>query len=128
MAKRQVLEVPGLPGHGTNPIPNAIKIGNLVFTGSIAGHDPETHQAPDEPDRQVALAFASLKRVVEAAGGTTDDIAKIDVYLKDMALRAVVNEEWVKMFPDAANRPVRHATRLDLPGNLVIQLQMIAVL
>ena len=128
MAKRQVVEVPGLKLHGAQPIPPAVKIGNMVFTGGIAGQDPQTNKVPDELERQVVLAFENMRRIVEAAGGSTDDIGRVDVYLKDMGTRELVNREWLKMFPDESNRPCRHTTRLDLPGNYAIQLQMIAVL
>lgn len=127
MPRREVLIVPGL-SHGTNPIPAAVKMGKMVYSGSIAGVSEKTHQVPDDPEEQVVLAFANVRRVMTAAGGTPDHIARMDVYLKDMALRETVNREWVKMFPDASDRPVRHTTRIDPPANMVIQLQLIAVL
>ncbi len=127
MARREVLEIPGL-GHGANPIPVAVKIGSMLYTGTIAGTDPETGSAPAEPERQIAQAFVNVRRVMEAGGGTPDNIAKVDVYLRDMAHREIVNQEWVRMFPNADDRPVRHTTRADLPGNLHIQLELVAVL
>ena len=126
MAKRKVLKE-GLPHH-RNPIPTAIKIGQMVFSSAIGGHDPETNATPKEPERQVELAFENVRRVMKAAGGTTDDIAKITVFLKDMKHREAVNQEWLKMFPDEENRPVRHAIKADLPGDLVVQLEILAVL
>ncbi|MBT6274167.1 MAG: RidA family protein [Chromatiales bacterium] len=47
--------------------------------------------------------------IVEAGGGTTNDIVKITIYLKDHANRAELNDEWQKMFPDPANRLARQA-------------------
>lgn len=126
MARREVLELPGL-GH-SNPIPYAVKIGSMVFTGGISGQDPSTGNVPADPEQQVAHAFRNMQAVIEKAGGTTDDIAKVTVYLKDMALRQLVNVEWVKMFPDEHNRPVRHTLPSDSPTNPGIQLEMTAVL
>jgi len=91
MARREVIEIPGL-GH-SNPIPLAVKIGSMVFSGGISGQDPATGKVPSEPERQVALAFENMQKIVEAAGGTTSDIAKVVVHLKDMQLRSVVNVE-----------------------------------
>ncbi len=68
-----------------------------------------------------------MRRIVEAGGGTTGDIAKVSVYLKDRKDRDMVNVEWVKMFPSEDDCPVRHAIPSDLPGNRVIQLEFIAV-
>lgn len=126
MAKRKVLKE-GLPQH-RNPIPTAIRIGQMVFSSAIGGYDPETNKPPKEPERQVELAFETIRRVMKAAGGSTDDIAKVTVFLKDMKHRELVNQEWLKMFPDEENRPVRHAIKADLPGEMVVQLEIVAVL
>src|SRR6266496_3601110 len=126
MARREVIEIPGL-GH-SNPIPLAVKIGSMVFSGGISGQDPATGKVPSEPERQVTLAFENMQKIVEAAGGTTSDIAKVVVHLKDMQLRSVVNVEWVKMFPDEHDRPVRHTMPSDSPTNPGIQLELTAVL
>jgi len=126
MARREVIEVPGL-GH-SNPIPLAVKIGSMIFSGGISGQDPATGKAPSDPGQQIVLAFQNMQKIIEAAGGTTDDIAKVVVYLRDMKLREQVNVEWVKMFPDAENRPVRHTMPTDSPTNPGIQLEMTAVL
>ena len=127
MGKRQVLEGQGLPRH-RNPTPAAVKIGNLVFSAAINGEDAERETLPAEPAEQVAQAFCNLRRAIELMGGTTDDIAKVTVYLRDMAHRDLVNREWLSMFPDEHDRPVRHAIRADLQNNWVLQLEFIAVL
>lgn len=126
MAKRKVLKE-GL-AHHRNPIPTAVKIGNMVFSSAISGDDPKTESRPAEPERQVEMAFQNVRRVMEAAGGTTDDIAKMTVFLKDMKHREHVNKEWLKMFPDENDRPARHALKADLPGDMVVQLEIVAVL
>lgn len=128
MGKRKTLEVPGIT-HGTNPIPAGVRIGNMVFSGGIMGQDPETNEIPaDDPDKQAELAFASLRRLMEAAGGSCDDIAHVTVYLKDLTYREAINREWVKMFPDPHDRPTRHTLKYDLAGNMLLQLQIIGVL
>lgn len=127
MAKRrQVIEVPGLV-HGA-PIPAAMKIGNMVFTGGIMGTDPATGQMPPEPEKQAELIFQHMRTIMEKAGGSTDDIAHVTVFLKDMQYRNAVNAEWVKMFPNEDDRPTRHALKYDLAGAMLIQCEMIGVL
>lgn len=125
--KREVLDVPGMPRH-SNPIPTAVKVGGMVFSSALMGQDPETGETPPEPERQVELVFQHIRTIVEAAGGTTDDIAKMTVFLKDMRHREYVNREWLKMFPDEHDRPVRHTIRLDLPGSALVQIEFIAIL
>ena len=66
--------------------------------------------------------------IVEAAGAMVDDIAKVQVFIADRDMRPMVNEHWVKMFPDEASRPVRHSIGGQLPANYIIQLEFVAVL
>lgn len=127
MPTREVLAAPGMFIH-ENPIPTAIKMGQFVFSSALPGVEPETQAIPDDPARQIALAFDQVRRTVEAAGGTTANIAKMTVFLNDLQYRSLVNEEWVKMFPIPADRPVRHAVKMDLPRNYIVQIEIMAVL
>ena len=72
--------------------------------------------------------FSNLRTLMTNAGGTTDDIAHMTVFLKDLAYRDHVNNEWLKMFPDEDDRPARHAVQADLPRGMLIQVEIIAVL
>ncbi|MGE3911222.1 MAG: RidA family protein [Chloroflexota bacterium] len=125
MARREVIELEGF-AHG-NPIPVAVKIGNMVYSGAVAGTD-EQGVTPADPDAQIGQVFKNVQRIVEKAGGTTADIAKLDVKLRDMSHRPVVNKHWLAMFPDEHDRPARHTQQADLPGTLLIQVEVVAVL
>jgi enamine deaminase RidA (YjgF/YER057c/UK114 family) len=127
MPRRHVIEAADLPHHA-NPIPTAVKLGNMVFSSALMGQDPETHELPEDPEAQVANAFRAVRRVLEEAGGSVSDIGKMTVYLRDMQIRQHVNTEWLKMFPDENDRPVRHAVPMSGPGNALIQIEIIAVL
>jgi len=50
------------------------------------------------------------------------------VYLKEEKYRDSVNKAWVKMFPDEHDRPARHALKVDLRGEVLFQIEVIAVL
>lgn len=124
--KRQVIHVPGVPRH-KNPIPNAVRLGNMIFSSSIAGYDPKTGEVPKDPAVQVANAFTNVRLTMEAAGGTTDDIGRILFYVHDMSTRELLNKEWLKMFPDEDNRPVRKVLVSSIPKELVVQIEVTAV-
>jgi 2-iminobutanoate/2-iminopropanoate deaminase len=124
--KRQVIHVPGVPRH-KNPIPNAVRLGNMIFSSSIAGYDPKTGETPKDPATQVANAFINVRQTMEAAGGTTDDIGRILFYVHDMSTRELLNKEWLKMFPDEDNRPVRKVLVSEIPKELVVQIEVTAV-
>ncbi len=127
MAKRQIIAGDNIPSH-PQPFPTAVRVGNMIFSSAVGGHDPKTRKAPEGKEAQIAQAFANVRAIVEQGGGTVGDIAKVVVYLKDKGDRELVNPEWVKMFPDEQDRPVRHTVSADLPGSLVIQLEFIAVI
>ena len=80
-------------------------------------------------DAKVAFPTEHMRRIIEAASGTTDDILKLTVWLKDGAHRKVLNQEWLKMFPDEKSRPARHTfTGEEMAGNMLIQAEFWAVL
>jgi 2-iminobutanoate/2-iminopropanoate deaminase len=57
------------------------------------------------------------------------DIGKMTVYLRDMQLRHLVNREWLKMFPEEDDRPVRHTMPMaTTAGSALIQVELIAIL
>jgi len=105
---RTAIEVPGI--RHTNPIPNACRKGGFVATGSIFGKIPnEDHGTfPESPETQCAAMFENIRRVAEAAGGSIDDIIKLEVWVQDPKFRPIVNQHWQIMFPDEHTRPARH--------------------
>jgi 2-iminobutanoate/2-iminopropanoate deaminase len=111
-----------------NPVPAAARIGDLVYSGAITGRDPETKVLPPDLDTQCVHLFAHVRQIVEAAGGTTDDIIKITVYLRDFRDRAALNREWEAMFTDPDDRPARQALPADLDGDMRVQCDFVAVL
>ena len=128
MAKRQRIKGKGITEH-PQPFPAAVRIGNMVFTAGISGDDPETHKVPDDIDGQCKNAFRNMKAIIETAGGTVGDIAKVTVWLKDRGDRDAVNKVWIEMFPNEDDRPVRHTlANPDLAANRKIQMEFIAVI
>lgn len=106
MARRKSIEIKGFSHQ--NPIPNATRVGNILVSGVVVGFDPGTRDMPASLDRQLANMFAHVKEIVEVAGGTTDDIIKLTIWLKDPGDRELLNKHWTAMFPDPHARPSRH--------------------
>ena len=126
MPPRTSIYVEGF-GH-KNPIPAACRVGNIVYSGSIQGTDPATGGYGADLDAQAALMFAHVKRIVEAAGGSPENIVKMTVWLKDRGNRDAINREWLKMFPDPHSRPARHAIQSSLDGDKLVECDFVAVL
>lgn len=123
---RRSIEIDGF-SHGAQPIPAASRVGPLVATGGVYGLDPTKGAIPDDVGEQARLMFENLARIMAAAGGGLNDIARMTVYVKVPEARAAVNAEWLKAFPDPASRPARHTLQNDhLPANMLVQCDAIA--
>src|SRR3954451_2312471 len=103
MVKRKSIEIVGFAHK--NPIPAASRLGNMLMTGIITGTDPATGKLADTLEAQCANIFHHVRSIMAAAGGSTDDIIKMNVWMADRSKRDVLNAEWVKMFPDPNARP-----------------------
>jgi 2-iminobutanoate/2-iminopropanoate deaminase len=109
-----------------NPIPVACELDGVVASGIIYGLDPQTGKPADGLDEQCCLMFEHFRAVLKAAGGTPDDVIKVNVYLLDRSQREPLNREWVAMYPHRDNRPVRQAMQADLDMGKLIQCDFIA--
>jgi 2-iminobutanoate/2-iminopropanoate deaminase len=126
MAKRQSVHVEGYAHK--SPIPAASRIGNMVYTGLISGSDPVTKTQPPTLDAQITNMFSHVRNIITAAGGSPDDLIKMDVWMKDRSKREAINDEWNKMFPDPASRPARHTHAGDLEGEKLVECSFVAVI
>ncbi len=126
MADRKAIYIEGFKH--TNPIPNAARIGNIVASGAVMGRDSRTGLIAEGIEAQTALVFRHMRDIIEAAGGTLDDIIKVNIALRDSDNRDALNAEWIKTFPDEATRPARHTTPIVDNSPFLIHLDFMAVL
>jgi 2-iminobutanoate/2-iminopropanoate deaminase len=124
--RRRSIHVGGF-GH-VNPVPAASRIDRFVFSGAITGRDPETGKMPVDVGTQCVNMFGHVREIVEASGGSTDDIVKMTVWLRDYRDRDALNQQWEAMFPDPDSRPARHALAATFDGDTLVQCDFIAVL
>ena len=127
MARRISYEIPGV-AHD-NPLPAASRIGPFLVSSAISGKDPATGAVAPGIEAQCAHMFANLRKILELAGGTPDQVLKLTVWLKDRSHRPAVNRHWLEMFPDAHSRPARHTfASPDLADPMLVQCEFMAVL
>jgi len=124
--RRVEIAAPDIPTH-PQPFPTACKVGNVVFSSAVSGDDPVTHQIPEDPRQQVENAFRTVRRILEEAGGTLDNIGKVTIYVKDREIRPIVNAVWERIFNNPKSRPVRHMVPFDLPPGRALQVEFLAV-
>lgn len=124
--RRQSIAIPGF-SHGQQPIPAACRRGPLLMTGGVHGMDRATGQLAPTLDEQVEHMFGNLAAILEAAGGSMDDIVKVTVYATTHETRDAVNRCWLEAFPHPASRPARH-TRINqaLRPPILVQCDAVA--
>lgn len=125
MSKRQSIHIKGFVHK--NPVPNACQIGNVLMSGVIIGTDPATGKVAPTLEEQCRFMFQHVRSIMEQAGGSTDDIIKMTVWMADRSQRDALNKEWLAMFPDEHTRPARHAIKADLDGGQLVSCDITAV-
>jgi len=125
MARRTSIHLDGF-GHA-NPIPAACRVGPLLMTGLVNGTDPSTGRLAGTLEDQCRFMFVQVRRIVEAGGGSTDDIVRMVVWLKDRSQRQPLNDQWLAMFPDPHDRPARLAVQAgELSAGILVQCEVTA--
>jgi len=110
MAERRSIAIDGLAHLASIPV--ATRIGPLLVSSVITAFDPGTRNSPPTIDAQIANLFTHVGAVLDACGGTWDDVAKMSFWLADPAHRAALEQPWQEHFPDPDARPSRH-THID---------------
>jgi 2-iminobutanoate/2-iminopropanoate deaminase len=126
MPKRSVYNLPGLSA-GDAVAPDLVSVGNLFFTSGVRGVDLQSGHLPEDPAEQYRNAWHNLAALVEGAGFTTDNIGLVTNFIDSQDYRAHINPGWLKLFPDATNRPARKTTSFPLPPGVGVELQAFGV-
>ncbi len=109
------------------PYSQAVRADQTIYLSGQIGLDPATMQLVDGVDAQITRVFENLKAVVEAAGGSLDDLVKLNVYLVDLADFAKVNAAMATYFKEPF--PARAAVGVSaLPRGALIEADGVAVL
>ncbi len=71
----------------------AVKVGSTVYLSGQIPLNPETMQmVNNEFEAQVVQVFDNLTAVCEAAGGSLQDIVKLNIFMTDLSNFATINE------------------------------------
>jgi reactive intermediate/imine deaminase len=125
--QRQIIHTEHAPA-AIGPYSQAVRCGNTVYLSGQIPICPKTQQpVNDTVEAEIHQVFRNLKAVAEAAGGDLSRIAKLNVYLTDLAdspeLNAIMGEYFSAPFP--ARAAVRVA---GLPQGFRIEVEGILVL
>lgn len=79
----------------------AVKHGDLVFLSGQIPLDPNTMElVAGDFETRARRVFDNLKAVVEAAGGSMNQVLKVNIYLTDLANFATVNSVMAEYFDE----------------------------
>ncbi len=123
----RAIDPSNIPPH-KNPIPAAAIHRGILISSVISGKSLVTDTYSKDKKEQISLIFEYIEKIILEAGGSVQDIIKMDLYFRDKSDRSLVNPEWEKMFPNPKERPARHAQIGDLPKNCILQVTITAVI
>lgn len=103
----------------------AVRHGDLVFLSGQIPLDPTTMEVVEGGiEAQVKRVFDNLAAVCDAAGGSLDNLLKLNVFLVDMAHFPVVNEVMGAYFSEPY--PARAAVGVAaLPRGVAVEMEAV---
>ncbi|HDZ55591.1 MAG TPA: RidA family protein [Pseudomonas xinjiangensis] len=108
------------------PYSQAIKVGNTVYLSGQIPLDPASMEVVEGMEKQICQVFDNLSAVAEAAGGTLQDIVKLNIFLTDLSHFALVNEVMTRYFKQPY--PARAAIGVaSLPKGVPVEMDGIMV-
>src|SRR6476619_6567751 len=95
------------------PYSPGIRAGDMVYVSGVLALDPEGRTVGvGDAARQTRQVLENIKSVLEAAGGTLNNVVFNAIFLKDIADYAAMNGVYREYFP--AEPPARYCIRADL--------------
>jgi len=117
--RRVCIEVKGLTHR--DPLPNAVRMGDYVFSSVIVPWDLSTSEAVVGEDAQTDQCFDNMRIVMEEAGATIDDVVLQWVYLNDFAYQPYMVDVYLEAWPVGQYQAARKTFRYPMGAQIQIQ-------
>ena len=107
----------------------AVRSGDTVYMSGQIPLDPQSMNVVGNGDfaAEAHQVFKNLRAVAQAAGGSLDDIVKLNAYLTDLGNFAVFNEVMAEYFTQPY--PARAAVQVSaLPKGVLVEVEGVVVL
>ena len=123
---RQIISTPLAPA-AIGTYSQAVRVGDTVYLSGQIPLDPATMQLVEGFENQVRRVFDNLKAVCNAAGGSLNELVKVNVFLIDLGNFAKVNEIMATYFDQPY--PARAAVGVSaLPRGALVEIEGVMVL
>jgi enamine deaminase RidA (YjgF/YER057c/UK114 family) len=117
--RRTCVEVSGLAHR--DPLPNAARLGDYVFTSVIVPQDLSTSEPVVGEPAQTDRCFDNMRVVLEEAGGGVSDVVLQWVYLNDFAYQPYMVDVYLEAWPVGHYQAARKTFRYPMGGQIQIQ-------
>ncbi|HUX91769.1 MAG TPA: RidA family protein [Gallionellaceae bacterium] len=119
MSNKKTIETPDAPA-AIGTYSQAVRVDDTVYLSGQIGLDPTSMQMVDGIEAQIHRVFQNLRAVAYAAGGSMDDVVKLNIFLTDLSHFAKVNEIMATYFHQPY--PARAAVGVaSLPRNALVE-------
>ena len=110
----------------TNPnLSLATRFGNLVFVAGQTGRHPDTGEVGRDIREQTRNVLERIKRILEAAGTSLDNVLTVTTHLTKREDVAAYNEEYGRYFP--GDKPARTTVHVQLNApELLVEITVTA--
>ena len=128
MNNKSVISTPNAPS-AIGPYSQAIRAGNMLFVSGQIPINPSTGKVIEDTaiKTQTKRVLDNMLAVVQAAGGSADNIVRTTVFLKDMNDFAEMNSVYAEYFQSAP--PARSTVQAArLPRDVSVEIDCIAVI
>lgn len=125
MSKKELITLPGAEsGLCYSP---AIRYGDVLYVAGQVGMDEQGH-VPADIQGQTAVAIENAKKLIEAAGGSLDNVLMCRCFLQKKEDFAGMNEAYAKFFGGGHNTAPARYTVIAPPVDDVylVEIAMIA--
>ncbi len=111
------------------PYNHSVQVGNILFVSGQIALDPSTGDLiNDTIENETHQVLKNLGSILESAGCTLEDVAKVSVFVSDMANYSRINAVYATYFDDAS-APARELVEVAaLPKYVNIEISAIVAM
>lgn len=126
MSNKKTINTPDAPA-AIGTYSQAVRVDETVYLSGQIGLDPISMQMAEGIEAQIHRVFQNIRAVTYAAGGSMDDVVKLNIFLTDLAHFAKVNEIMATYFHQPY--PARAAVGVaSLPKGAAVEMDAVMVL
>ncbi len=122
--KKEIISTDNAP-QAIGTYSQAVKVNNTVYVSGQIPLIAETMEVLEgSVEEQIHLVFKNLQAIIDAAGGTFDNVVKLNIFLTDLSHFPTVNQVMAQYFDEPY--PARAAIGVsELPKAVAVEMDAI---